>query len=290
MKLTFTVASVFLMATVVVAQEKVSPKLKLSYIKHMGGAYEIKAHAYVKKGKETEPCSGICIGFYTDADYEKLYKKLNTDDMGETVLLMDGSNADKFRDSTGHYKFFAKVEKNAKYKSQEADVSAMSAVIDVKFEKISDSVKTLKASIMCYDEAAKKMIPGVKVPLKCFVKRALCLLPVGKDLNYTDEQGNIEVAFPNDVPGDKDGNLIVIVKLEEDDNYGTVQYEKIVKWGVPLVKSENPLDSRSLIGSTNNAPWFMVIVISSILIGIWGYLCYIVYGLFRIKKSRQLSL
>lgn len=147
----------------------------------------------------------------------------------------------------------------------------------------------LKASIMCYDAAAKKMVPGAKMALKCGVKRALCLLPVGKDLNYTDEEGNVEIAFPNNIPGDKEGNLTVIVKLDEDDNYGTVQYEKAVKWGVPLLHPENPLAGRSIIGNANNAPWFIVVSISAILIGIWGYLCYIVYGLFRIKKLGKLN-
>jgi len=267
------------------AQEKISPRLRLGFTKHMEGIYEIKAHAYIKKGKQIESCEGATIGFYRDASHEKIYKKIRTDGMGQAVLILDSQQVIQFKDSTGKCNFYARLEDDNKYNSEEADVSAMNAAINVNFKQENDSVRLLKASIMCYDEAAKKMAPGVKIALKCFVKRALCLLPVGKELNYTDEDGNIEITFPNDIPGNKDGNLTVIVKLDEDDNYGTVQFEKVVKWGVPLLNPENPYDHRSLIGSSNNAPWFMVVVISSILIGIWGYLCYIVYGLFRINKS-----
>jgi hypothetical protein len=289
LRLMFTTASVFFLCSTAAAEEKLAPKLKLSYVKHMGGAYEIKARAYAKNGNETVPCTGICIGFYTDADYEKLYKKLGTNEMGEATLLMDERGASQFKDSAGHFKLYAQIEKNDKYKSKEADISALNAAIDVNFKQEGDSVKILGATIMLYDEATKKMIPGVKVPLKCFVKRALCLLPVGKDLNYTNDSGQVQITFPNDIPGDKDGHLIVVVKLDEDDNYGTVQYEKIVKWGVPLIDAENPLAGRSLISPGNNAPWVLVVVISSALIAIWGYLCFIVYGLIRIKKLGQFN-
>ncbi len=283
-KLMLVAVSALVAGNIACAQEKIAPKLRLSYIKHMDGAQEIKARAYSKKGKEFEPCMGVTIGFYKDADEEQLYKKQEVDHMGETTVLLSDADANAFKDSTGQYHFYAKIEKNIKYKSAEADLAVMNATISAEFKQENDSTKVLKATLMVYDAATKKMIPGASMPLKCGVKRALCLLPVGKDLNNTNELGQIELSFPNDIPGDKDGNLIVVVKLDEDDNYGTVQYEKSVKWGVPLLHSDNPLASRSLIGSRNNAPWFMVVVISSILIAIWGYLCYIVSGLYKISK------
>ena len=122
------------------------------------------------------------------------------------------------------------------------------------------------------------------MPLKCFVKRSLCSLPVGEDLHYTDSSGNVSIAFPNDIPGDAAGVLTVIVKLDEDDNYGSVIFEKDINWGQHLISAENPIAKRSLIGARNNAPWFMVIIINAILATIWGYLFFVVYELYRIKK------
>ena len=283
-KLMFVLVSVLITGNIVTAQEKTSPKLRLNYIKHMDGSYEIKGRAYTKKSGEVETCAGATIGFYFDTEHEKLFKKLSTDEKGLVDLLVTEKEINNFKDSSGHYNFYAQLEKDNKYNSQEADLTVMSAAIDVNFKQESDSVRSLKASIMCYDGATKKMIPGIKIPLKCFVKRSLCLLPVGKELNYTDEEGNVEVTFPNDIPGDKDGNVTIIVKLDEDENYGTVQYEKIMKWGVPVNAESLVASNGSLIGSRNNAPWFMVIIINAILIGIWGYLCYIVYGLYKINK------
>lgn len=285
-KLMLVAVSVLTAGNIATAQEKIAPKLRLTYIKHMGGTYELKARAYSKKGKEFEPCMGVTIGFYKDADEEQLYKKQEVNHMGETVILLNEQEVNAFKDSaSGQYHFYAKIDKNPKYKSAEADLAVQSAFLDAEFKQENDTTKVLSATLMVYDAATKKIIPGASMPLKCGVKRALCLLPVGKDLNNTDDQGKIELSFPNDIPGDKDGNLTVVVKLEEDDNYGTVMFEKTVKWGVSLLHPENPLASRSLIGSRNNAPWFMVVVISSILIAIWGYLFYIVYGLFKISKS-----
>jgi len=283
-KLMLFAAMVLIAGNQVSAQEKISPKLRLGFVKHMGGSYEVKARAYSKKGKEFEPCMGVTIGFYKDADEEQLYKKQIVDCKGETVLLLTEQDAGAFKDSTGLFHIYAKIEKNEMYKSAEADISAQNAVIDVAFKQQDDTTRMLSASMMVYDPATKKMIPGAKMPLKCGVKRALCLLPVGKELNNTDDQGQIEISFPKDIPGDKDGNLMVVVKLDEDDTYGTVQYEKTVKWGVPLLNVDNPLAVRSIIGSRNNAPWFMVVVITGILFAIWAYLFYIVYGLYRISK------
>ena len=283
-KLVLILVSVLLAGSGLRAQEKAAAKLKLSYIKHMDGAYEIKAHSFVKKGKDIEHCTDINIGFYTDADYEKPFKKLPTDEMGMTTLQLTVADAAKFKDSTGHYHFYSRIEKNPKYKSQEADVSAMDAAIAVNFKQESDTEKIVQANLNIYDEKTGKMIPGAKMPLKCFVKRSLCSLPVGEDLHYTDSTGNVSIAFPNDIPGDAAGVITIIVKLDEDDNYGSVIFEKNIAWGQHLVASENPIGKRSLIGARNNAPWLMVIGVNGILFIIWGYLLYVVYSLFKIKK------
>ena len=271
------------------AQEKAAAKLKLSYAKHMDGTYEIKAHAFVKKGKEIEHCTGINIGLYTDADYEKQVSKEPTDEMGMTTLKLTTAEAAKFKDSTGHYHFYCRIEKNEKYKSQEADVSAMDAVITANFKQQSDTERIVEASLSIYDEKTGKLVPGAKMPLKCFVKRSLCSLPVGEDLHYTDSTGHVAINFPNDIPGDAKGTLTVIVKLDEDDNYGSVIFEKEVTWGKHLEASENPIGHRSLIGARNNAPWFMVIAINAMLLTIWGYLFFVVYELYRIKKLSDLA-
>ena len=56
-KLVLVVVSVLLTGSGLYAQEKASPKLRLNYVKHMDGSYEIKAHAFVKKGKDIDHCT-----------------------------------------------------------------------------------------------------------------------------------------------------------------------------------------------------------------------------------------
>ncbi len=283
-KLMLVLVSVLLAGTGLHAQEKAAAKLRLNYIKHMDGTYEIKAHAFVKKGKDVEHCADINVGFYTDADYEKQFKKVSTDGMGMASLVVPAADAAKFKDSTGHYHFYGKIDKNEKYKSAESDVSAMEATITGNFKQVSDTERFVQATLNIFDEKTGKMIPGAKMPLKCFVKRSLCSLPVGEDLHYTDTAGFVSVAFPNDIPGDAAGAVTIVVKLDEDDNYGSVIFEKQANWGKHLEASENPIGHRSLIGARNNAPWFMVIAINAMLFTIWGYLFFVMYELYRIKK------
>jgi hypothetical protein len=110
------------------------------------------------------------------------------------------------------------------------------------------------------------------------------LLPVGKTV-ATDSTGVARIDFPKDLPGDKNGMLTVIAKIESDEHYGSVETESEVKWGVPLNNETFPWNERSLSASREKAPTFLVIASISIILVIWGTICYIIFQLFRIKRS-----
>jgi hypothetical protein len=70
------------------------------------------------------------------------------------------------------------------------------AIISVTFSE-KDNTKTIVAKAV--DQSG---MPIADLELYFYVERTFSLLPIGDSFNFTDEEGNIEVEFPNDLPGD----------------------------------------------------------------------------------------
>lgn len=128
-------------------------------------------------------------------------------------------------------------------------------------------------------------LPIEDLELFFYVKRTFSLLPFGDSFNSTDENGRVEVIFPNDLPGDHQGNVTIVVKLIDSDLYRDQEIEKVKNWGIatPL----DPLtEKRSLWAAAANAPITLVIGISSMIVSIWFIILYIIYILFKISKIK----
>jgi len=151
------------------------------------------------------------------------------------------------------------------------------ASIQLSFLK-TDTTKTCRATVLSDNIPVK----GTEVHL--YVKRMYSLLPVGKVV-ATDEKGQADIAFPLNLPGDRNDLITVIAKIEGDDTYGNVQAQEKVKWGVLPKGDLSHLSNRSLSASRENAPMFLVVASILIIVFIWGTIFYIVFQLVRIKKS-----
>ena len=142
----------------------------------------------------------------------------------------------------------------------------------------SDSTKICKATLV------SDSLPVKRVEVHLYAKRLYTLLPVDKVV-ATDEKGEASFNFPMDLPGDKNNTITVIAKVEKNETYGNVETQAEVKWGV-LSKSESyNWSNRSLSASREKAPMFLVVASTLIIIVIWGTILFIIFQLFRIKKS-----
>lgn len=143
-----------------------------------------------------------------------------------------------------------------------------------------DSLNICKVAVTSNDAPVKD------VEVKLYVKRLFSLLPIGSAV-ATDESGVASFEFPNDIPADLNGKLTVYAKIEDDENFGSVETQGEVDWGTP--RQEVSVMERSLAGSRGNAPIYFIVVSNLIIIGIWGTLLYVVLQLFKIRKiSRHL--
>ena len=153
------------------------------------------------------------------------------------------------------------------------------AIVTLLFSNENDT-KIIEAKVSDTDG-----IPIEEVELYFYVKRTFSLLPIGDGFNSTDENGLVELEFPNDLPGDTEGNVTIIVKIIENDLYNDLSIETIKKWGIPTEISDNT-EKRSLWAAAANAPISLIISISGMILAIWFIILYIIFSLFKISEIK----
>lgn len=157
------------------------------------------------------------------------------------------------------------------------------AILTVSFSEDNDTkIITTKA-------ADQSGIPIEDLELYYFVKRTFSLLPIGDPFNSTDENGIIEVKFPNDLPGDTEGNVIIVVKILESDLYNDQTLEVSKNWGIPTVIEDPKTEKRSLWAAAANAPISLIVIVSSMIIAVWYIIFYIIFKLYKISRIKPLT-
>ena len=105
------------------------------------------------------------------------------------------------------------------------------------------------------DEGSNKIIASVTdvdgnpvedLDLYFYVKRTFSNLPIGDAFNTTNEDGMVTITFPNDLPGDHEGNVVILTKIMDSDLYNDLTIETTKKWGMPTANLDQQGEKRSL--------------------------------------------
>lgn len=181
-------------------------------------------------------------------------------------------------DSTGMYHLLVSFDGNEKFKKASREVSFKNA--DIQAELITkDSVNYIAARII--DTSKDTTIANV--PLTVQVDRLFRPLKIGEDFYITDENGEIEVAVEEGIPG-IDGNLKLEVVLKESEDYGTVRTSLIAPIGKKIV-TESTFDQRTMWSPRGKTPIFLLFLTFSFIIIVWGIFVYLFRNLIKIVKS-----
>jgi len=162
-----------------------------------------------------------------------------------------------------------------------AEEETKSAIIQLKFSE-ENSEKYITATLNEYrnDSIGESL---EEIDLFFYVERTFSLLPIGDVFNTTDENGEVTIEFPADLPGDSVGNVKVIVKLEDAEDYSNTETSEIINWGIPTqidVKKEQ----RSLWAAGANAPISLLLLTNTLIAVAWGIIFYILYRIYQISK------
>ncbi|MFA9371155.1 MAG: cytochrome c [Labilibaculum antarcticum] len=124
-------------------------------------------------------------------------------------------------------------------------------------------------------------LQGIELSIK--VKRSFGYLDISGDDAYTNEKGEVNVQFPADLPGDREGHVDLLVKVTDDAYYGEVNVDRIASLGLPT-DPVNPLDERAMWGTRANAPIWIVLSYVGGVISIWGVIFLVLFQLMKLPK------
>lgn len=164
--------------------------------------------------------------------------------------------------------------------SAQEDGEMKDAKISLKFEEDTEDGNTITAIVTDSEDN-----PVEELDLFFFVKRTFSLLPIGDAFNTTDEDGLVSVLFPEDLPSDQDGNVTIVVKIMESDEYNDLAVEEIKNWGIKPDYDYSE-EERSLSATSANAPWSLVLSTSLLILVSWYIYWYIIYMLYKISKVK----
>lgn len=142
-----------------------------------------------------------------------------------------------------------------------------------------DSLLTVQVKLIDMSTAEAKPVPETVVGI--FVKRLF--LPLKISEGTTDENGEASVEFPANLPGDAKGDLTLIAKLDENEEYGNLETSVVKPWGIPV---SNKIEDQPRALWSSHPPIWMLITFIVLMAAVWGHYLVIIYELFRLRKEQ----
>ncbi|MDP4198613.1 MAG: hypothetical protein Q8922_00245 [Bacteroidota bacterium] len=147
-----------------------------------------------------------------------------------------------------------------------------------------DSTWIVTATLIALDSTGK-MGPIGSTPVNILAKRLFGLMPVSDESpGTTDAAGNVDIAFPKDIPGNAQGVLTLIARVDDNDRTGAIESRIVGPWGRPVAQVADPFP-RALWEP--RAPIAMIITFCILFGGVWTTYGFILTQLVNIKKGKH---
>ncbi len=232
-----------------------------------------------KENGRFQNVGGIALNLFLDKDTSAtLIGNVVTDERGKAWANIPHSLKKQWDNSVKHT-FIAAFRGNAKYDSTSTDLTVGKAKILI------DTVsgRSIVATVMEMKDTTWTPVKGVDVVLA--IRRLDADLTINETPTFTtDSTGKAFGDFKmNGIPGDAKGNITLIAKIVDNDQYGNLSIDKTVPWGAKF-KYVSTFDKRTLFATNSKAPVWLMLIVTSIVIVVWGILIMLVFNLVRIKK------
>ncbi|MEK7199531.1 MAG: hypothetical protein AAB212_06390, partial [Bacteroidota bacterium] len=175
----------------------------------------------VKINKKFVPVTAITVKVFLGQEADaNLLGTVQTNKDGKVVVTFPVSVKPMW-DSVSQFTLMATSEASKQYESAggEASVTKAKITIDTVF---TDGVRSIIATVKA--KSGNDWIPAKDVETKIIVKRSIGNLSVGDAETYTtDSSGQATAEFKRiDIPGDADGNIVLVAKTEDNELYGNI--------------------------------------------------------------------
>lgn len=265
----------------ILSQDLKSASLDVQYLKENGNPI-LKISAKYREDRVFYPAVGLNLNIYRsivinekeELTGDSLFGSATTDDAGLATINLPKNQIKPLGNS-----FIVRIENSSEFEDDEESVLFADAKLTASIEREEDG-NYITAQLTDSDDN-----PLSEQPLNISLKRLFGKMQVGEDESYeTDEDGKISVAIL-DTLYSKSGTLNFEIKLDENDDYGTIVENLIGDFGVALA-SKDTFDKRTMWSPPSKTPLFALIVPNLLLIGIWFTLVLLVLNLFKIFKSK----
>ncbi|MCF8298980.1 MAG: hypothetical protein K9J13_15635 [Saprospiraceae bacterium] len=259
--------------------EKLDPNLQFSYYKYTDNSKALKAKLMARDDAGWYPIVGLNVQFYSVTDSsEILLAEMETNKDGKAQLIIH-QDYKLPMDTAGIFKFIARTPETDLYESAEEEIEKKDLFLTLTLSDI-DSVRTMVV------EAERMKCDGTKAivteeDISIFVPRMFTDLKIAEGFI---EDGRAEIEFVVSIPGDSLGNIELIARIVDHDDYGTVESRVMSNWAIPVHKHlrEHPTTGELW---TPIAPLWMIITLILMLAGVWGHYIYAMIQLVLIKKE-----
>ena len=254
--------------------------LSVSYFNNNNQTQYLVAHTKCKIDGKFQLIPNVDVSFYitNDSTPSNFLGKATTNEKGEaTLLIPPAAKSEWIKSPKQNFEVVSKASNL--YDETKANTPISKAKLKI---ETSDD-KKITITVLEQKDTAWTVVKGVD--LKVAIKRLDGDLNVSETQTYTtDSTGTIAADFKRDsLPGDAQGNLTLIAKVEDNDNYGNLTVEKTVPWGSKF-EYLSKYDRRTLFARRGHSPIWLEILAYSIIVAVWIILIYLIGQLRKIKR------
>ena len=254
--------------------------ITLSYFAIDNKVPYLLARAKTKENGRFRPVSGVTLKLFLNNDSaDNLIKEVVTDEKGEASSPIPPSLKAAW-DRSSKRTFLVHFPGDSNYTAAEGDLTVGRAKIVVD----TAGGRKVVATVFEWKDTGWAPVKGIDVGIA--IKRLNAYLNVNQTATFTtDSTGTVLADFKRDsIPGDANGNIVIVAKVDDNDNYGNLLQEMTDPWGVKFAAT-NAFWERTLFATRDKAPIWLLLMAYSIVACVWGTLVFLVINLFRIKKA-----
>lgn len=253
--------------------------VKLSYYSRNNSMQYLLLKAVLKKGKEQTPVKNKAFDIYLDSvtDNTKI-ASIKTDANGTAKTFLPPAMKEAW-DALPQHTFI--VMAGDEEVINDYSITKSKITIDT---ATADGIRSITVTVQKHN--GTEWVPAAEVEMKIGIQRLGGVLTAGEEETYTtDSSGTVTVEVKNDsLPGDAKGNILLAVKVDDNETYGNLLVGQAAPWGVKTVADDSFFSKRTLWSTRYRTPFWLLFLAYTIVLSVWSTLIYLLFQLVKIKK------
>jgi len=136
--------------------------------------------------------------------------------------------------------------------------------------KISFNTAEHALTVMARAADEEKTVPVTGAGVRLFASRYFGMLPLDEE-KTTDSKGNAVFMIPADMPGDTAGNVRISAKFTDEEVFGVVSKDTIIKAGVMTIPV-SLVAERAMWNTVRKAPVWIILAYTLGVLAVWGFI------------------